>query len=268
MRRVVTIGQTTAGGPAFLVIAGPCSVESREQLLRIARKVRDAGATALRGGVFKTRSDPKSFQGLGADAFPLVDEARRETGLPFVAEVTSPEQIEPLAAHVDMLQVGSRNMHNTALLKELGLQRTPVLLKRGFAALLKEWLFAAEYIMQGGNQDVVLCERGIRTFGDDTRNTIDLAGAVLARQRSGLPVLVDPSHGTGRRELVGPMCAAAAAAGLDGLLIEVHDDPDAALSDGFQSLTPEQFAGVVAGLRPILRATGRDLGRGAMAGPR
>jgi 3-deoxy-7-phosphoheptulonate synthase len=259
MRRTVTIGQTTAGGPAFLLIAGPCSVESREQLLRIARSVRGAGATALRGGVFKTRSDPRSFQGLGADAFPLVDEARRETGLPFVAEVTAPEQIEPLAAHVDMLQVGSRNMHNTALLKELGLQRTPVLLKRGLAALLKEWLLAAEYIMQGGNQDVVLCERGIRTFGDDTRNTIDLAGAVLARQRSGLPVLLDPSHGTGRRELVGPMCAAAAAAGLDGLLIEVHDDPDAALSDGFQSLTPEQFAGVVAGLRPILAATGRHL---------
>jgi 3-deoxy-7-phosphoheptulonate synthase len=197
MRREVTIGGTTAGGSAFVVIAGPCSIESRDQLLRIARAVRKAGATGLRGGVFKMRSDPGTFQGLGADALPLVDEARLETGLPFVAEVTSPEQIEPLAAHVDMLQVGSRNMHNTVLLKELGLQRKPVLLKRGLAALLKEWLFAAEYITKGGNPNVVLCERGIRTFGDDTRNTIDLAGAVLAKQRSGLPVLLDPSHGTG-----------------------------------------------------------------------
>jgi 3-deoxy-7-phosphoheptulonate synthase len=259
MPRVVTIGRTMAGGSAFIVIAGPCSIESRGQLMRIAREVRKAGASALRGGVFKMRSDPKSFQGLGADALPLVDEVRRETGLPFVAEVTSPEQIEPLAAHVDMLQVGSRNMHNTALLKELGIVRKPVLLKRGLAALLKEWLFAAEYIARGGNQDVVLCERGIRTFGDDTRNTIDLAGAVLAKQRSGLPVLLDPSHGTGRRELIGPMCAAAAAAGLDGLLIEVHDDPDGALSDGFQALTPAQFADVVAALHPFVRAAGRHL---------
>ncbi len=259
MQRVVTIGPTTAGGPAFVVIAGPCSIESRDQLLRIAREVRAAGATGLRGGVFKIRSDPRSFQGLGAEAFPIVDEVRRETGLPFVAEVTSPEQIEALAAHVDMLQVGSRNMHNTALLKELGLQRTPVLLKRGFAALLKEWLFAAEYIVQGGNEDVVLCERGIRTFGDDTRNTIDLAGAVLARERSGLPVLLDPSHGTGRRELVSPMCAAGAAAGLDGVLVEVHHGPDAALSDGFQSLTPAQFAAAMAALQPIVRAAGRHL---------
>jgi 3-deoxy-7-phosphoheptulonate synthase len=260
MRREVTFGQATSvGGPNFVLIAGPCSIESRDQLMRIARGVRQAGATALRGGVFKMRSDPGAFQGLGADAFPLVDEARLETGLPFVAEVTSPEQIEPLAAHVDVLQVGSRNMHNTALLKELGLQRKPVLLKRGFAALLKEWLFAAEYITRAGNQDVVLCERGIRTFGDETRNTLDLAGAVLARQRSGLPVLLDPSHGTGTRELIQPMCAAAIAAGLDGLLVEVHDDPGAALSDGFQSLTPAQFAGVVAALRPFVQAAGRRL---------
>ena len=260
MRNTVTIGRVTAGGTAFLVVAGPCSIESRGQLLRIAREVRAAGATALRGGVFKMRADPRSFQGLGAEALPLVDEAKQETGLPFVAEVTSPEQIALLATHVDMLQVGSRNMHNTSLLKELGRIRKPILLKRGLAAQLKEWLLAAEYIMQGGNQSIVLCERGIRTFGDETRNTLDLAGAVWARQQSGLPVVVDPSHATGRRELIGPMCMAAAAAGLDGIMVEVHDDPDRALSDGFQSLTPGQFAAIVGALEPIVHSVGRELG--------
>lgn len=258
--RTVTFGRVTVGATAFVVVAGPCSIESRPQLLRIAREVRAAGAAALRGGVFKMRSDPKTFQGLGRDALPLVDEARRETGLPFVAEVTSPEQIDVLAPHVDMLQVGSRNMHNTSLLKELGGTRKPVLLKRGLAAQLKEWLLAAEYIIGGGNDDVVLCERGIRTFDDETRNTLDLAGAVWAKQHSGLPVIVDPSHATGRRELIGPMCMAAAAAGLDGLLVEVHHDPDRALSDGFQSLVPAQFADIMAALRPLVASLGRCMG--------
>ncbi len=260
MTQALMSGRATAGQTPFLVVAGPCSIESRAQLLQIAREVRAAGATALRGGVFKMRTDPRSFQGLGADALPLVDEAKRETGLPFVAEVTSPEQIETLAAHVDMLQVGSRNMHNTALLKELGRIRKPVLLKRGLAAELKEWLLAADYIIGGGNEDVVLCERGIRTFGDQTRNTLDLAGAVWARQQSGLPVIVDPSHGTGRRELIAPMCMAAAAAGLDGIMVEVHHDPDRALSDGFQSLRPHEFAAIIAAIGPILRDIGREPG--------
>jgi len=263
MPRTATFGRVTVGGRTFLVVAGPCSIESRAQLLRIAREVHAAGATALRGGVFKMRADPRSFQGLGADALPLVDEAKQETGLPFVAEVTSPDQIAVLAEHVDMLQVGSRNMHNTPLLKELGRLRKPILLKRGLAAQVKEWLLAAEYIMQGGNENIVLCERGIRTFSDETRNTLDLAGAVWARQRSGLPVIADPSHGTGRRQLIGPMCLAAAAAGLDGIMLEVHHDPDCALSDGFQSLTPGHLADIVATLEPILRGVGRELGAAA-----
>jgi 3-deoxy-7-phosphoheptulonate synthase len=260
MPQTVAFGRAAVGGTAFVVVAGPCSIESRTQLLEVAREVRAAGATALRGGVFKMRTDPKDFQGLGQEALPLVDAARQATGLPFVVEVTSPEQIGILADHVDMLQVGSRNMHNTTLLNELGRIRKPILLKRGLAARLREWLLAAEYIVRGGNQDVVLCERGIRTFGDETRNTLDLAGAVWARQQSRLPVLVDPSHGTGRRELIAPMCMAAAAAGLDGVMVEVHHDPDHAMSDGFQSLRPNELADIIAALRPVLRGVGRDVG--------
>ncbi len=260
MPRTVPFGAETFGATAFQVVAGPCSIESRGQLLEIARRVAADGATGLRGGVFKMRTDPRTFQGLGAEALALVDEARRDTGLPFVVEVTSPEQVDDIAAHADMLQVGSRNMHNTSLLKALGRTRTPVLLKRGLAAGLREWLLAAEYILEGGNQDVVLCERGIRTFERETRNTLDLAGAVWARQHSGLPVLVDPSHATGCRELVGPMCMAAAAAGLDGVMIEVHNEPDRALSDGFQSLTPAQFARIVIDLEPLAARQGRTLG--------
>jgi len=264
MPQTVTVGRAAVGGTSFVVVAGPCSIESRTQLLEIAREVRAAGAAALRGGVFKMRTDPRSFQGLGQEALPLVDAARQATGLPFVVEVTSPEQIGILADHVDMLQVGSRNMHNTTLLTELGRIRKPILLKRGLAARLSEWLLAAEYIVRGGNRDVVLCERGIRTFGDETRNTLDLAGAVWARQRSRLPVLVDPSHGTGRRELIAPMCMAAAAAGLDGVMVEVHHDPDHAMSDGFQSLRPNELADIIAALRPVLRGVGRDVGGAAV----
>jgi len=264
MPQTVTVGRAAVGGTSFVVVAGPCSIESRTQLLEIAREVRAAGAAALRGGVFKMRTDPRSFQGLGQEALPLVDAARQATGLPFVVEVTSPEQIGILADHVDMLQVGSRNMHNTTLLTELGRIRKPILLKRGLAARLSEWLLAAEYIVRGGNRDVVLCERGIRTFGDETRNTLDLAGAVWARQRSRLPVLVDPSHGTGRRVLIAPLCMAAAAAGLDGVMVEVHHDPDHAMSDGFQSLRPNELADIIAALRPVLRGVGRDVGGAAV----
>lgn len=240
------------GGPRFTVIAGPCAVESRDQLLGIARAVQAEGATALRGGAFKVRTDPKTFQGLGPEAFALIDEARTVTGLPFIVEVTSPAQIEALAGYADALQVGSRSMHHTDLLKALGQTRTPVLLKRGMSARLREWLHAAEYIAHGGNDAIILCERGIRTFETETRNTLDLAGAVWARQRVPYPVLVDPSHGTGDPALVAPMCLAAAAAGLDGVMVEVHENPAAAATDGFQALTIQQFATLMAALGPLL----------------
>ena len=255
----VQIGNTLVGGAHFTVVAGPCAIESREQLLAIAGGVKRHGASALRGGVFKIRTDPRSFQGLGTDALPFLDEARRVTGLPFIVEITAHDQIDSLADHVDAFQVGSRNMHNSYLLKELGRTRKPILLKRGFAAHLKEWLLAADYIVSGGNQAVILCERGIRTFEGELRNTLDLAGAVWARRHAPYPVLVDPSHGTGCPELVPAMCLATAAAGLDGLLIEVHVNPPQALSDGYQALTLDQFANVTAALNPVLRAVGRTL---------
>ncbi len=259
MSGIVRIGDQAVGGERFLVVAGPCAIESREQLLTIARHARREGATAIRGGVFKMRTDPRSFQGLGAEALPFLDEARRETGLPFVVEVTAAEQIPLLVEHVDVLQVGSRNMHNSSLLAELGRTRTPVLLKRGLAAQLKEWLLATEYILAGGNESIVLCERGIRTFEPETRNTLDLAGAVWARHHSGFPVVVDPSHATGQPELIGPMCLAAAAAGLDGIMVEVHHEPASALSDGFQALTLQGFSEITCSLRPILHTIGRTM---------
>jgi 3-deoxy-7-phosphoheptulonate synthase len=258
MVKTVQLGRGSVGGSRFTVVAGPCAIESREQLLLIARHVRAAGASALRGGVFKVRTDPSSFQGLGLQAIPLVDEARKDTGLPVVVEVASVEQIEALVDHVDALQVGARSMHNVYLLKELGRIRKPILLKRGLSAQLKEWLLAAEYIVGGGNEQIILCERGVRSFDVETRNVLDLAGAVWARQRSSFPVLADPSHATGRPELIGPMCMAAAAAGLDGIMVEVHHEPEKALADGFQSLTPAQFADIMAALRPLLLALGRE----------
>ncbi len=255
--RPVRVGGAVVGGESFTVVAGPCAIESRDQFLTVARHVRAEGASVLRGGVFKMRTDPHSFQGLGAPALDYVDEVRRETGLPFVVEVAAIEQVEVLAPHADALQVGSRNMHNYYLLKELGRTRIPIVLKRGFAAQLREWLLAAEYVVAGGNESIVLCERGIRTFEAETRNTLDLAGAVWARQHSPFPVLIDPSHATGRPELVGPMCLAAAAAGLDGIMVEVHPDHAAALSDGFQSLTLDRFSALARSLRPILAAVGK-----------
>ena len=253
----VRVGRTLVGGSRFTLIAGPCAIETREQLLTVARRVRADGASALRGGVFKMRTDPRSFQGLGPPALDFVDEVRRETGLPFIVEVTAPEQIEVLAGHADALQVGSRNMHNYYLLKELGRTRVPILLKRGLAAQLREWLLAADYILAGGNEAIILCERGIRTFETETRNTLDLAGAVWARHHSPFPVLVDPSHATGRPELIGPMCMAAAAAGLDGVMVEVHSDPENALGDGFQALTLDGFTALARALAPVLQVIGR-----------
>ncbi|MEW8980016.1 MAG: bifunctional 3-deoxy-7-phosphoheptulonate synthase/chorismate mutase [Symbiobacterium sp.] len=224
-----------------LIIAGPCSVESEEQILEAARAVKVAGATALRGGAFKPRTSPRSFQGLGEEGLRLLALAREETGLPVVTEVMDTAQIDLVARYADVLQVGSRNMQNFALLKQVGRAGKPVLLKRGLSATLDEWLAAAEYIMDSGNDQVILCERGIRTFETCTRNTLDLSTAIVARKRSGLPVIIDPSHAAGRRDLIPALSRAALAAGVDGLMIEVHPDPDRALSDAAQQLDPGAF---------------------------
>jgi 3-deoxy-7-phosphoheptulonate synthase len=235
-----------------VIIAGPCSVESEAQITAAARFVKAAGATALRGGAFKPRTSPQSFQGLGDEGLRYLAAARRETGLPVVTEVMDPRQIETVAEHADVLQIGSRNMQNFALLKEIGLAGKPVLLKRGLAATVAEWLGAAEYITASGNGQVILCERGIRTFETATRNTLDLGSALVARAESGLPVIADPSHGAGRTDLVPALAKAALAAGLDGLMIEVHPEPAAALSDKDQQLDPTQFRALMAevGLLP------------------
>lgn len=231
-----------------VVIAGPCSVESEEQILSAARAVKAAGAHALRGGAYKPRTSPKSFQGLGEEGLRLLALARKETGLPVVTEVMDTAEIEVVAEYADVLQIGSRNMQNYALLKQVGRAGRPVMLKRGLSATIAEWLSAAEYITAAGNDQVILCERGIRTYETYTRNTLDLSGAVAARQLSGFPVIVDPSHAAGRRELIGPLSQAALAAGLDGLMIEVHPNPAAALSDADQQLNPDQFRSVMADL--------------------
>lgn len=249
----------TLGGSGFAVIAGPCSVESREQFQTTAQWVKKHGAQALRGGLFKLRTDPSSFQGLGEDAYKLAFSVKSETNLPFISEITDPRQVSDLEEVVDAFQVGSRNMHNYALLKELGQSRKPILLKRGLAALYKEWILAAEHISKWGNDQIVLCERGIRTFETSTRNTFDLNSVALAKRDTPYPVLADPSHGTGDASLVIPMSLAAAAAGADGLLIEVHPDPKTALSDGFQSLNFKQFEDLMSRLNRILPALQRDL---------
>jgi 3-deoxy-7-phosphoheptulonate synthase len=249
------------GGEALLVAAGPCSVESRGQIREAAAAVRAAGASALRGGAFKPRSSPYSFQGLGAAGLEMLAEAARENGLALVTEVMSVEQIPAVAACADLLQVGARNMQNYELLKALGRCEKPVLLKRGLSATVTELLLSAEYVVQGGNPGVILCERGIRTFETATRNTLDLNAVAVLKERSHLPVLVDPSHGTGVRSLVPSAAKAAVAAGADGLLIEVHPDPEAALSDGAQSLAPEEFRALMVDLEGYAALEGRRLGR-------
>jgi len=240
-RTVVNVGGVRIGDGSLVVIAGPCSVESREQLFSTARAVKAAGAQLLRGGAYKPRTSPYDFQGLGVEALRLLHEVRQELGLPVVTEVMSTEDVDVICEHVDMLQVGARNMQNFALLRRLAVIQTPVLLKRGPSASVKEWLLAAEYLLAGGNRNVVLCERGIKTFETETRNTLDLAAVALAREMSHLPVVVDPSHGTGRRSLIAPLSRAAAALGADGLLVEVHPCPERALSDGPQSLDFDGF---------------------------
>ena len=238
---VIEVGGLKIGGSHFQIMAGPCSVESPEQILFIAKSVASSGASILRGGAFKPRTSPYDFQGLKADGIALLLEAKKQTGMPIVTEIMNANHI-PMFEHVDIIQVGARNMQNFELLRELGGLRKPVLLKRGLANTLQELLMSAEYIMAGGNYNVILCERGIRTFETYTRNTLDLSVIPMLRELTHLPIVVDPSHATGIARLVGPMSMAAAAAGADGLIIEVHNDPKNALCDGPQSLTPEQFA--------------------------
>ncbi len=241
----------------FSMIAGPCSIESYELFLEVARAVKKQGATALRGGIFKMRTRSDAFQGLGGEAVPIVKQVKAEVGLPFVCEITDPRQIAVLDEVVDVFQVGARNMHNYELLKELGKIHKPVLIKRGLAAYLDEFLAAAEYVTKAGNSRVILCERGIRTFERSTRNTLDLSAVPYLKQKSKLPVIVDPSHGTGVRSLVTPMAWAAAAAGADGVIVEVHPRPKEALSDGEQALTLEDFEILVPRLNRILEAMDR-----------
>ena len=252
-RTVVNVGGVRIGDGSLVVIAGPCSVESREQLFSTARAVKSAGAQLLRGGAYKPRTSPYDFQGLGVEALHLLREVRQELALPVVTEVMSTEDVDVICEHVDMLQVGARNMQNFALLRRLATIDKPVLLKRGPSASVKEWLLAAEYLLAGGNRNVVLCERGIKTFETETRNTLDLASVALAREMSHLPVVVDPSHGTGRRSLIAPLSRAAAALGADGLLIEVHPCPERALSDGPQSLDFDGFRSLMKNLAEPMR---------------
>jgi len=247
------------GGKEVLVMAGPCSVESREQLFTVAEQVSKAGARALRGGAFKPRTSPYSFQGLGLEALKLLREAGDQHNMLVVSEVMEISQIELMIPYVDILQVGARNMQNFNLLRELGKLRTPVLLKRGIAATIEELLLSAEYIMAGGNYNVITCERGIRTFETYTRNTLDISAIPIVHKLSHLPIACDPSHGTGRRDKVAPMARASVAAGADSLLIEVHHNPDKALSDGAQSLYPQQFTELMDSLRMIAPAVGRTI---------
>lgn len=258
-RSRVAIGDAVFGDGRFIVVAGPCAVESAEQIDRAARAVSALGAAVLRGGAYKPRTSPYSFRGLGRDGVELMAEACRRRGIPCVTEVMDPRLIDEMAPLVDAFQVGARNMHNYDLLEALGHTDRPVLLKRGFGATLREWLLAAEYVARGGNDQIVLCERGIRAFGDETRFTLDVAGALWAQQRSRLPVIVDPSHATGQPELIGPLCAAAVACGLDGVMVEVHPEPAESRSDADQALDPAQFEAVMARITTILSVTERTL---------
>jgi len=256
---VVNVAGVEVGGTEVIAMAGPCSVESREQVGIVARSVRDSGARILRGGAFKPRTSPYSFQGHGEEGLRWMREAADETGLAVISEIMDVRSLEMMLGYVDCLQVGARNMQNFDLLKELGRVRKPVLLKRGLSATIEEWLLSAEYILAGGNGQVILCERGIRTFENATRNTLDISAIPVVKKKSHLPIVVDPSHGTGLRDKVIPMARAAIAAGADGLLIEVHNNPDKALSDGAQSLYPEQFGRLMSELRIIAPVLGRSL---------
>jgi 3-deoxy-7-phosphoheptulonate synthase len=257
---VITVGGTSLGGGHVALIAGPCSVESRDQLLQAAMAAREGGATMLRGGAYKPRTSPYAFQGLGVEALEILAEARELTGLPVVTELMDPRQLEPVAKYSDIIQIGARNMQNFQLLSAVGEIDRPVLLKRGLAATIEELLMAAEYIVKEGNEKVILCERGIRTFETATRNTLDISAVPIIKQRSHLPVVVDPSHAAGKVDLVEPLSLAALVAGADGLLIEMHPKPETALSDGAQSLDPVQFGRVAARIKDAVAWTGKKLG--------
>ncbi len=255
----ISLGSTVLGGPEIVTIAGPCSVEGREMLHATAKAVHAHGARGLRGGAFKPRSSPYSFQGLGEEGLQILADVREETGLPVVTEVMDTRQVELVASYADVLQIGARNMQNFALLTEVGRLQRPVLLKRGMSATVEDLLLAAEYVMSQGNPNVILCERGIRTFGTSTRNTFDLAAIPVLKQETHLPVVADPSHAGGRRHLVTPLSLAAIAAGADGLLVEVHPDPETATSDGEQSLNFPEFEEMMGALRPFVEAAGRTM---------
>lgn len=256
---VVDVCGVPVGGRKIQVIAGPCSVESSEQVIQVAKSVKLGGASMLRGGAFKPRTSPYSFQGLKELGLDYLKAAKEETGLPIVTEIMSADKIERFVEDVDLIQVGARNMQNFELLKELGKTRKPILLKRGLSATIEEWIMSAEYIMAGGNDNVILCERGIRTFETYTRNTLDLSAIPAVKKLSHLPVVVDPSHAAGMWWMVEPLAKAAVAVGADGLLIEVHNDPEHALCDGAQSLKPERFARLMGELKGIAQIVGRDL---------
>jgi 3-deoxy-7-phosphoheptulonate synthase len=257
---VVHVGSVPVGGPSGVVlIGGPCAVESREQTLTIARRIKEAGGHLLRGGAFKPRTSPYAFQGLGEEALQILAEARDVTGLPIITEAVDMESLELVERYADAIQIGARNMQNFSLLRRAGKARKPVVLKRGLSATLEEFLMSAEYIVSEGNYAVILCERGVRTFSDYSRNTLDLTVVPAVKQISHLPILVDPSHGTGRRDKVAPLSRAGVAVGADGVMIEVHHEPEKALSDGPQSITPDMFAALVGELRKIAAAIGRTL---------
>ena len=256
---IVEINGVKIGGNEIVVIAGPCSVENEEQLMKTAIEVKKAGAKLLRGGAYKPRSSPYSFQGMGEQGLKLLAKAREKTGLPIVTEIVDTADVPLLEKYIDVYQIGTRNMQNFALLKAVGKSKKPVLLKRGMSATMMDLLMSAEYIISEGNPNVILCERGIRTFCNHTRNTLDLNIVPVIKKETHLPIIVDPSHGTGKYDLVSPMSKASVACGADGLIIEVHPDPENALYDGDQSLTPENFAKMIRELKPIAKAVGREI---------
>lgn len=256
---LITVRDILIGGKKIQVIAGPCAVENKTILMNIAEKVKDAGATFLRGGAFKPRTSPYSFQGLGEEGLRYLSDASNKTGLPVVTEIMDPRDLESIIKYSDIIQIGARNMQNFRLLLEVGSVDKPVMLKRGLSSTVKEWLMSAEYIMSRGNHNVLLCERGIRTFETATRNTLDLSAVPVLKQLTHLPVVVDPSHGVGRWDLVAPMAKAAVSAGADALIIEVHTNPQEAFSDGEQSLRPEYFAKLMQELKPVANAVGREI---------
>ncbi len=256
---VIDVNGLKIGGDNFTIMAGPCSVETRDQIIEVAEKVKVAGAQVLRGGAFKPRTSPYAFQGLELEGLELLKEARKKTGLPIVTEIMSPALVEKFAEDVDIIQVGARNMQNFDLLKALGKTNKPILLKRGMSATIEEWIMSAEYIMAEGNPNVILCERGIRTFEKYTRNTLDLSAVLAVKKLTHLPVIIDPSHATGKRWMVKNLAMAAAAVGADGLMIEVHNDPENALCDGAQSLKPEDFSEIMVDIRKILEIVNKKM---------